>query len=46
MGRTITVLDQVYEGLQRQAARSHQSPEILAERWLTQHLDLARFTPS
>lgn len=42
MGRTITVSDQVYEGLQRQAARSRRSLDTLAERWLTQHLDLER----
>jgi uncharacterized protein (DUF433 family) len=43
MEHTIIVSDHVYEGLQRQAARSRQSPDTLAERWLTQHLDLERY---
>jgi uncharacterized protein (DUF433 family) len=43
MGRTITVSDQVYEGLEREAARSEEALEALAERWLAQRLDLERY---
>lgn len=43
MGRTITVSDRVYEGLAREAARSDEPLEALAERWLTQRLDLERY---
>jgi uncharacterized protein (DUF433 family) len=43
MGHTITVSNQVYEGLQREATRNRQSLDTLAERWLTQHLDLERY---
>jgi uncharacterized protein (DUF433 family) len=42
MERTITVSEQVYAALQRQAERSRQSPDTLAENWLRQHLDLER----
>jgi uncharacterized protein (DUF433 family) len=40
MEHTITVSKQVYTALQRQATRSHQPVDVLAERWLKQHLDL------
>jgi uncharacterized protein (DUF433 family) len=43
MGRTIRVSDQVYSGLQRQAARRSQSLDDLAEHWLRQHLDVERY---
>jgi hypothetical protein len=39
---TITVSEHVYAALQRQAERSRQSLDTLAEKWLRQHLDLER----
>jgi hypothetical protein len=39
MERGITVSEQVYVALQRQAARSHTPLDALAESWLRQHLD-------
>jgi uncharacterized protein (DUF433 family) len=43
MERAINVSEHVYAALQRQAKRSHASPDELAEGWLSQHLDLERF---
>jgi uncharacterized protein (DUF433 family) len=43
MERTITVSEHVYAALQRQAERSRQTPDTLAENWLRQHLDLERY---
>jgi uncharacterized protein (DUF433 family) len=43
MERTITVSEHVYAALQRQAKRSRQSLDTLAENWLRQHLDLERY---
>jgi uncharacterized protein (DUF433 family) len=43
MERTITVSEQVYAALQRQAERSRQALDTLAENWLRQHLDLERY---
>ncbi len=43
MERTITLSEQVYAALQRQAERTHTPVESLAETWLKQHLDLERF---
>lgn len=43
MERTITVSEHVYAALQRQAGRSRQSPDTLAENWLRQHLDLEHY---
>ena len=40
MERTITVSEHVYTALQRQAERSHQALDTLAETWLRQHLEL------
>jgi uncharacterized protein (DUF433 family) len=43
MERGITVSEQVYAALQRQAARSRTPLDALAESWLRQHLDLERY---
>lgn len=43
MEHTITVSEQVYAALQRQAVRSRQPVDALVERWLKQHLDLERY---
>jgi uncharacterized protein (DUF433 family) len=43
MERTITVSEQVYAALQRQAVHSQKSLDALAEKWLKQHLDLERY---
>ena len=43
MEHTITVSEETYAALQRQATRSQQSPDRLAENWLKQHLDLERY---
>ena len=43
MEHAITLSEETYAALQRQAARSHQSPDRLAEDWLKQHLDLERY---
>jgi uncharacterized protein (DUF433 family) len=40
MEHTITVSEQVYLALQRQATRRRKPLEVLAENWLKQHLDL------
>jgi len=43
MERTITLSEQVYLALQRQATRSRESINALVESWLKQHLDLERY---
>jgi uncharacterized protein (DUF433 family) len=43
MERTITLSEQVYLALQRQATRSRESINVLVESWLKQHLDLERY---
>jgi uncharacterized protein (DUF433 family) len=43
MGRTITVSDQLYSALEKQAKRGHEAVEQLTERWLSERLDLARY---
>ncbi len=43
MEHTITVSEQTYKALQRQAARSHRPMNALVEDWLKQRLDLARY---
>ena len=43
MERTIVVSEQVYAALQRQATRSHKSPDALVEGWLKQRLDLEHY---
>jgi len=43
MERTITVSEQVYTALQRQATRSRKPMNALVEGWLKQHLDLERY---
>ena len=43
MGHTITVSEQVYAALQRQAVHSRKPLDALAESWLKQHLDLERY---
>lgn len=43
MERTITVSEQVYTALQRQATRSRKQLDALAESWLKQRLDLGRY---
>lgn len=43
MERTITVSEQLYTALQRQAARSRKPVNALVENWLKQHLDLERY---
>lgn len=41
MPHTITVSEQVYHGLQRQATRHHKPMNLLVENWLKQFLDIA-----
>lgn len=43
MERTIAVSEELHAALQRQAARSRQPVEVLAEKWLNAHLDLGRY---
>jgi uncharacterized protein (DUF433 family) len=43
MEHTITVSEQVYTALQRQATRSRKPMDVLVERWLAQHLDMGRY---
>ncbi len=43
MERTITVSEQLYTALQRQATRSRKPMDALVENWLKQHLDLERY---
>ena len=43
MERTITISEDTYAALQRESARSQKSLNSLAEEWLKQHLDLARY---
>ncbi len=43
MERTITVSEQLYTALQRQATRSRKPIDALVENWLKQHLDLDRY---
>jgi uncharacterized protein (DUF433 family) len=43
MGRTITVSEQIYAALQRQAIHSRKPVDTLAEGWLKQLLDLERY---
>lgn len=43
MERTITLSEQVYLALQRQATRNRESINVLVESWLKQHLDLERY---
>jgi uncharacterized protein (DUF433 family) len=43
MEHRITVSQQVYEALRRQARRSRQPMNALVESWLKQHLDLERY---
>ena len=42
MELTITVSEQIYAALQRQATRSRKPMNTLVESWLKQHLDLER----
>jgi uncharacterized protein (DUF433 family) len=43
MEHTITLSEQVYLALQRQASRSRKPLDTLVESWLRQHLDLERY---
>lgn len=43
MGQTISISEQVYTALQRQAERSSKSLDALAELFLKQHLDIERY---
>ncbi len=43
MEHTITVSEQIYTALQRQATRSRKPVNALVESWLKQHLDLERY---
>lgn len=43
MEHTITVSEQIYTALQRQATRSRKPMNALVESWLKQHLDLGRY---
>jgi uncharacterized protein (DUF433 family) len=43
MEHTITVSEQIYAALQRQATRSRKPMNTLVESWLKQHLDLERY---
>jgi uncharacterized protein (DUF433 family) len=43
MEHTITVSEQIYAALQRQATRSRKPVNTLVEGWLKQHLDLERY---
>jgi uncharacterized protein (DUF433 family) len=43
MERTVTLSEQTYQALQRQAQRSQKTVDALLEEWLRERLDLERF---